>query len=877
MDNVLCGHTTGLLVLPLTGHGLVALPSPWFEKLSVDAQVNLQCLLLTWLVVQARKDYYNGIPLETQLTFFPFKIAGLQQTLLDGNPSILIAVQGRSNEDGIKSAMITGNQFSETMEAFLMDVSLGKALEAFIPQESISTTTPVLSLCDILHLPLSTFFTFQDDNSPLTTPVSFYWYSSYHPSCLPSSESLMTHNKPATTVCTLSDASLNDPALVLSVFQHMLSNGLSIAGIRTTYGKQNSNLTYIGTTSKLDTPTSELSMVLAVALRGPNAIVHWMDVVGPQDGTLAKVTDPFSLTAKFGSNCIHTLRTPFRAAAVLAKWFGGRACVKTCSVFGMSDPHTKYERRKRQRVRFSETQSESEDSISSPLIDLTFPPLISNRPRLMVPTYTKSLLVVSPNVPPSCYGSILASCNKLGFDIYGAKRIRLNAKRAAALDIQGEFLAHFTPSSTPPSPLLLFEPSTNPLASGVKQVLPPLPSVIFIIGQENSRVHCAALQHLIATNLRSLVKNNSHIEISTNCLDSPFSLVHVGSYTEDKLKLFGSFSAPISQANLPSVVDDQEFVSDEFNEELCFVAVPGSKSLLLSISLLDRIFRVTPQSDLHSQQQLQRDLHPAYVNHKRHDYGDPELVGMKIVPHLSRFHSKKLCPLVSSDPMYCQAVHFLTDKPAMLLIFRGVSCHKIIHSLVKGLKNSSHIMCLEQQLQYVVSRSLSEGISLLQLFFSGKDLFSDPKTWSLAPYLPHTWVQESDILQGFLTPRENLFSVVQLPLCKMKLALKVLDKLSRSGFQFSGISVLELSTEGEGILDVKNWVSRFVCGNVKYSVWLKILQSELCSTGSVCMCVCACTNPGRAHTSYVHVHFHSVGERELGMSPVISELWQLQV
>ena len=792
---------TGVLVVTLTCHGLVALPPPWLDKVRVDAQVTLFCLLLTWLVTRAAESHskidsqtmdYNkedkSLPLVCDI---PFEVAGIQYTLLDGNPSLLVAVQVRG--EGIPA------KISNTVERYLTSVTLGKALEPFTLQESISSTVDISPLSSILKLPLSSFFSFQEDTSPLSTPVSFYWYSSYHQSCLPSSESLVSRLKPTTTIFTLHESSLRNPLLILSVFWRALSSGLSIVGLRTAYGKQKDSILQVVTTKESDRASADDSMVLSVALRGPEAIQSWMEVVGPQDGKLAKITDPSSLTATFGSDLIQTLRTPFRSSAALAKWFGGRACLKTCSVFGMSDSRTKSERRKRQRVRFSETQSESEDGVVfSPVVDLAFPPLVLNRPRLLVPAYAKSLMVISPSMPLSCYGCVLTCCNKLGFDIFGSKRVRLNAKRASLLDIPGEFLANFTPSSTPPSPAVSFDSSSHPLMSdvSVKQVLAPLPSAIFIVGRENGRVHSYALQHLISCSLKSLGDSNPHIMLSSSSHESPSSLIHVTNYTEEKLKHFGAFSASISQtSNAPEGCGDKDINGDEFIEELCFVAIPGSRSLPLCSNLLDRVFHVKPLSELDFQGCLKNK--PELEAGK--DFEEPELVGMKTVPQLSRFHCKKLCPFPTSDHHYSQAVQLLTDKPASLLVFRGVSCCKRIQSYVKSLRGSSHIANLEEQLSYVVSRTASEGTLLSSYFFLGKELFSDPKNWSMAAYYPHAWVHEPDILQGFLTPRENLFSVVQLPMGQMTLALKVLDKLSRSGFQFAGVSAVELVTEKKGI------------------------------------------------------------------------------
>ena len=816
MDNVLSGQSTGLLVFPLNGHGLAALPSSLAEKISMDAQVALHCLLLTWLTVQASEDYFSSSLMTEQdrneylkppiFGTFPFKIASVQLTFLHGNPSIFVAIQERSNRIA-ESISVAGNVFFKTVEAFLTDTNLKKALEPLILHESTFATKLLSSLPDLLRLPLHTFLTFQDDTFPLTAPISFYWCSSYLPSCLPSLESLVTQNTPTTTVFTLNCTSLTDPTLVLSIFQKVFLNGLNIAGIRTIYGKTEGSLLY-DTIPRKATSSAHLSMTLAVALRGPNAILCWKDVMGSQDETFSKVIDSFSLTVKFGSNRLCTLTTANWSSAALAEWFGGRACLKTCSVVGMTDPYTKSERRKRQRVRFSETQSESEDSVSSPFTELSFPPLISNLPRLTVHTYTKSLLTVSPNVPPSCYGSILASCNQLGFDIFGARRIRLNAKRAAAVGIEGEFLTHYAPSSTPPSPLLLSE-SSNPLSSApVKQLLPPLPSGIFIIGRESSEVYYNALKNLITTNLRSLVRDNSHIEINVNCLDSPYTLVHLGPYAEDKLKLFGLFSTPpIFQVDQVSIekIEDQAVESQGCREELCFVALPGPKSLMSGVTFLNSMFRINPPPphELDQQQQLQRSLtsQPLLVSEDRPacDYGKPELVGMRIIPHLSRFHSKKLCPLDSSDHDYSQAVQLLTDKPAILLIFRGVYCQRSVQCCINGLQSSPQT--LEQSLQYIVSQTLSKGVFLSYLFFSGKELYSDPHSWLMVPYIPHAWVHESDILHGFLHPRDNLFSVILLPLAHMTHALEVIHKLSISGFHFAGISAVELSVLDEEVLD----------------------------------------------------------------------------
>ena len=829
MDSNPLATPSGILVLSVLQHGLTTLPSPWTD-LDVDIQILLHCLLLTWLTCQASSDFNNLISLKSRSPVdkseasadrseafpdsrLPFFITGIQQTILDGQLSILVAVQEKSSCDleqgdpfnsSSETNMIHDDQDENEIENFLSSVSLETVLQPLLSNTSISDSISLASLSTLGPLllePMSSFFTFQEDTSPLNTPISFYWHSLYHPSCLPSNESLRSQDRLSTTVCTLNHASLNNLFLVFSVFQRVFSNGLDVAGVRLLYREHDASISYIKFLDTCSDP-SKSSMMLALALRGPDAIFNWVGVVGPEDNVLAKVTDPLSITAQFGSGVINTVRTPYRYTAALAKWFGGRACLKTGTVFGMSDPHTKSERRKRQRVRFSE--SESEDSISSPLPDVIFPPLISNRPRLIVQPYTKSLLVISPNIPPSCYGSVLASCSKLGFDIFGAKRIRLNSKRASILDIPSEFVSHFTPSSTPPSPANM-DFSTHPLQTGgvFVQSLPPLPSVIFIIGRENSSVHRTSLRKLIATNLKSLVDCNRHIEFQKDLVGHPNALIHLAPHTEEKLKTLGAFTAPISNGNSqPKPEEISETKDNILQEELCFVAVPGVNSLFLSISLLNNIFNIVQENSLIDKIGKDKQTMGSLMSTEEvNTYDQFEMVGMKIVPQLVRFHAKKICPLEAKDPLYAQAVQLLSDKPVSLFVFRGISCNQRIRAYIKIMQGSTHMVSLEQKLQFIVSSGFVDGINLSSWLFSGKDLFTDARTRTLAPYLPNAWIHESDIFQSFLGAQENMFSVLQLPLSQMQQAIKILGKLSHSGFMFAGLSMVDLALKSKSILE----------------------------------------------------------------------------
>ena len=758
-----------------------------------------------------------------------FLVAGLQLTVLKGQPCLLVPVQWKNikasspgSPTNLEAVFLAPKQAEEEEgeeeeEVYLSSVLLRTVLQPLLSMDSISDSiSPAVlaSLEPALAQPLTSFLSYQEGLTHLNTPVSFYWSSGYQHSCLPGHDTLLKSSCSLdVTVCTLGHTSLGNPCLVFAVLSRVFESGLDLAGVRLLFEPSSFNgdsasppKTTIGDEA-LPTPT------LALALRGPDAMQRWVDALGPEDSTLARVTDPTSFSAMFGKEvgagpglmtAVQGVRNFYQRGVALARWFGGRACLKTGAVFGMSDARTKFERRKRQRVRFSE--SESEDSlVSSPLpVDLTFPPLISNLPRLLALPYSKVLLVVSPSVPPSCYACMLASCDQLGFDVFGAKRIRLNAKRASSIDIPAHFLSHFTPSSTPPSPLIP-DASQPPsfLGGGVSiaamQAPPPLPSVVILIGRENAVMHCAVLKRLILQNLSALLEVNSHVEMKRTALDLPGSILHTIPYSEEKLKVFGSFTASIQSISDSDLHIDDGKDESCFREELCFVAVIGTKNLPLCIRLLNSIYReASPQAPSAVIGAEAPGEGGASTDCDADDCIRFELVGMRIVPQLSRFHAKKLCPVPMGDSLHSQAIQLLSDKPASLLVFRGVSCNGRLQEHVGLLQGSLRAMDLEKRLRFVVSGDFCEGVHLTSLFFSGRDLFGDSGNRILAPYLPESWVHQTDILQGLSHFQESLFSVVWFPLAQLKLGLKLLSKISRSGFTFAGISTLELTTNTAG-------------------------------------------------------------------------------
>lgn len=864
--------TDALFVFPISEHGLIAPPSDIDgETLELDIQTRLSfhLVLLTWLVYQAEVDssskrtlssplivcppkptettnaeplfekvgnrnmehressIQNGRPEPTEC---PFRVTGILQTVHDGHPSLLVGVSipphmratgsNQRSDNGPftvcpDSDLIQSDTLSESFRAYLQKSHLSDFVSSILQQSEIQYLIPSQAfdqLKEVVSLPLDSFFSVQEDVTSLTTPASFYWHSGYHISSLPSIESLQTQARLGTTVSTIPGQSLLNHTLVFTTLHTVYDNAMDLAGMRIIYDMKSDEAQ-----SRSETGSS---VTLALAIRAPDAVYRWLDLIGPEDCNLAKITDPNSLLARFGSSqreVLNCVRTPYLAVATLCKWFGGRACLKTGSVLGISDPRTKHERRKRQRVRFSE--SESEDGLPSPALDLTFPPLITNRPCLIAQPYTKILLVVAPLVPPSLYSTVFSTCTKLGYDVLGMKRMRLNSKRASALQIPKLFMSNFTPSSTPPSPDVV-DFITHPLSTEHAQFAPPFPSIILHLGMENAMLHSIPLKQVIFAELavtledNSFLKENVSIQFKENC---PESLLHVMEVTREASKVLGSFSLSTNiSSSLPHLHDNRQG-SGMLSDELCVVAIPQCSSMPRLVRFLDTVYQI--KSNKNENETVFSFSTPKLVSDSdREELGGFELLGVKVVPQLTRFYAKRLCPLSSTDSLYQQAIQKLSDVPATLLLFRGMDCSQRLSSLLKQQstkpKTPLYRATLQNELEIIVSISYEEAFSLSYLFFSDKELFVDVQSFGLAPYLPSSWLQDTAILQELQQPADKLFSMVTVCLSDMRLVLKVLDKLSRSGFNFVGMVATELH-ESETIiedLETSTAVSVCVCG-----------------------------------------------------------------
>lgn len=233
-----------------------------------------------------------------------------------------------------------------------------------------------------------------------------------------------------------------DPSAVMGILNRVLQLGLDLAGVRLVYPTPElMNLPKTDNASAL----SELELlnnvgaVLALCIRGHAARSIWLDAIGPSDPALARKTDPNSLCALYGGDSrdeclLFCPRTPARVQTELVRWFGGR--VPPGNVIDVGQPYTKKDSlrsgspkgKRTKKVTFAEG-AKGDNKTNDLDISEYHRPLAT----LTATTRSEIFMALSPLVPPKCFGLIMASCQRRGFQVTGVRRCRLSTKRATAL------------------------------------------------------------------------------------------------------------------------------------------------------------------------------------------------------------------------------------------------------------------------------------------------------------------------------------------------------------------------------------------------------------------------------------------------------------
>uniref|UniRef100_UPI00398F3AE4 dynein axonemal assembly factor 8 n=1 Tax=Pristiophorus japonicus TaxID=55135 RepID=UPI00398F3AE4 len=623
----------------------------------------------------------------------------------------------------------------------------------------------------------------------------FYWQTietdeSYCPSATEIGESC--EQKPEVTMALVFENLFIDSMAFHHTLQLILSCGMDICGLRLLHPSHSLLAESAGKLPSAYTQDdADPRPVLALALRGVNACALWMDIVGPSDPQLASVTDQHSINALY---CKHRneplLYSPHQESRVhweLCVWFGGRIPENGIVQVGIQNPGKK-------------NSSRSRSNSPQGTGNNTDPRETCRPPATLVATIKADIfLLVSPAVPPRCYGDVISVCTRRGFSLQGMRRLRLSPKRAGSLGIASKQIPVFCRTGCSGALTPRDSVGSPPTAE------PPCPCFLLLIRKENASHHVISLlkglaneladQGLIGT-VRSSLPPDTDFEIG--------SCFHVALYTDQTLQgLGGALSAVPHSASLTlDVLYKHSFVSNPELEQVVGLTLTGRRAMKTVGSCL-------------------RDLLRPASNKSRSPSGDDmvdgafELLGLKWLPHLSRSQAEELTPFEVGDRHWQTSIDCLVSSPALVCVLRRVGAFNALAEILTAAKPRTNLFKENHgSLEKVMSPTPELAFRQAALFFTDRELMSDPGARPLLKYLSPALrsgnttagketqtVNTESIFNYMLLEAQPLFTVLVIkPAAWPHHLLKILRKLDLEHFCVVGMKLVSLDTEKASLL-----------------------------------------------------------------------------
>ncbi|XP_033096737.1 uncharacterized protein LOC117101002 isoform X3 [Anneissia japonica] len=726
--------------------------------------------LLTWLLscVPRNFDFLMSPETAESEKYLPFFVVGLQQHLLDGELMLMVAVR----PSGKKTPLVTKHKrkkkeskqncsnFEQAITEFLNVNTLHSVcpnsegafsliissdgmpyiLSAHSQDRHFTEGTYIPELPYINNRALSTFISVQSNAETIErvfkAPVGFFWQileSEYLACDTSSSEQYDNDNGIQNTMSLISQSIYHDQVCMLSILNRILHEGFDICGLRLVYAPEDMCLEvpaakYGRKQMLVDSPHSELDQVviedlnnvgpiLVFALRGANARRNWLNIVGPSDPQIARRTDPTSLVALFGGDDrsevgIYCPRNQDRVNYELALWFGGR--VPNNGVVDVGPSISKSQRHKggsnkKKPARNNNCNDEVGDGNEDEATALSsVPPAL-----LTASTSSDIFLLVSPIISPMCIGTILSTCCKRGFQLRGLRRLRLNSKRTSVLGMTGHQARVFSPVSctTPTSPQNYDQLLREQLEHGFSTATPsPMPSLVILLRRENAFSQGYSLVKYLMVQLALqglLVAIQKNISTKLTCS----ACFHIAPYSESLMANLGGdiYRVPDSERHI-SLLNQGTFYTNPEMEQVVAVTFVGVEAIKLIGGYLDKMLGFSTTG--------------------------VELLGFKWLPLLTSAQAKEITPFEVGDRHWHSSLKFLTANPVVICIMRGINAFQRVQTFLGIHLSAQSASSNSQSLEKLLSPTAELAYRQTVIFFSDRELFSDPSVRMNLQYQP---------------------------------------------------------------------------------------------------------------------------------------------
>ncbi|XP_076608322.1 dynein axonemal assembly factor 8 [Chaetodon auriga] len=418
------------------------------------------------------------------------------------------------------------------------------------------------------------------------------------------------------------------PLITHYTLQLVLEAGLDVCGLRLLYPPQRFLSESAGAAPVVQRTDETCQPVLALAVRGPHAHSVLKDLTCSLDPLLPRRTDSTPLgPLQCGSQEAPLLHSPRLATEVhreLCLWFSGRLQGESAHNYNRVLP--------------------LDDRVRGSLFSLSKSPSFlcaTTKGTQQRSQNSDLLLVVSPVIPPCCYGQILAVCEHRGFSLQGLQRLQLQSNGAAVLGL-------------PDQQALVF---CSPYIVTLDQQEVELPShcLVLLLRKENAMRHSVSLPAALMREFEAKkLLGCIHSRLDGVQTVEPSFCFHTVSYSSNLFHIFGKRMWAVPDPS--SVILSHHKCSSNPNMEQVVILTLCGKDMSQGLSLLHRALTGGPEGF--------------------------ELLGLKCLPALTRFQAQELSPYEVGEQLCHNSLYSLMSSPVLVCALRRVEAFVSLRNLL---------------------------------------------------------------------------------------------------------------------------------------------------------------------------------------------------
>ncbi|GLD49175.1 uncharacterized protein AKAME5_000300400 [Lates japonicus] len=607
----------------------------------------------------------------------PFWVAGLQQLWTEDGLVLHVLAVARHCYKPRKRVIDVHTPFNNHVCRFLSETSLTQ-IAPWLPELQIlldqqPNASPI-------HLPSSSLNSFISaipnkkviDRTFGLSP-GFYWQTVETQECVcKRRETAQELHTEVSVALGCSDFYLH-PLITHYTLQLVVNSGLDVCGLRLLYPPDS-----FLSDSADDVPVNQRAgetclPVLALAVRGPYAHSLLKDLTSSLDPLLPKKTDLTS-TSNQEPPPIYSPQLASQVHRELCLWFSGRFRG------GSAQNHNQSLNRV---VPLDDRGSLFSLSRSSAFLCAT--------------TKADILLVVSPVVPPCCYGQVLAVCERRGFSLKGLQRLQLQSRGAAVLGLTNQQANVFC---SPPTVTLDQE-----------ELEVPSQCLVLILRKENAMHHSVSLPAALMREFKAQkLLGCIHPRLNGAHTVEPSFCFHTVPYSSN---LFHIFVRCMWTLPDPSrvILSHQKRLSSSETEQVVILTLCG-QDMSQGLSLLHRVLTEGPEGDV---------LHARF-----------KLLGVKWLPVLTRLQAQELSPYEVGEQPCHGSQDNLMSSPALVCALRQADAFASLKELLPH-NYPGNLSVLMSPTPEVAFRQAS-------LFFFEHEMIPDPQMQlTVCLFRPRAW------------------------------------------------------------------------------------------------------------------------------------------